>query len=200
MAVLALKQWFSLKFMQCASIISSESFWKIYLHRWINLEFPWSSLKVVRTSTRGTIYVISPMRVQGISQGANFMKSIGGFLFQHISTAWQPVECFRTPKFKIRQTAISGPPVDRLWHYCKLKKNRIGQLMGPVANLETPKSKKHQLLHVTSMHASNFFVKTWKEHKFWINFFEEVLQKVITETFKKFYVLHKKSRAFAIGI
>ena len=52
MAVLALKQWFSLKFMQCASIISSESFWKIYLHRWINLEFPWSSLKVVRTSTR----------------------------------------------------------------------------------------------------------------------------------------------------
>ena len=53
MAVVALKQWFSLKFMQCASIISSESFWKIYLHRWINLEFPWSSLKVVRTSTRG---------------------------------------------------------------------------------------------------------------------------------------------------
>ena len=52
MAVLALKQWFSLKFMQCASIISSESFWKIYLHPWINLEFPWSSLKVVRTSTR----------------------------------------------------------------------------------------------------------------------------------------------------
>ena len=52
MAVLALKQRFSLKFMQCASIISSESFWKIYLHRWINLEFPWSSLKVVRTSTR----------------------------------------------------------------------------------------------------------------------------------------------------
>ena len=53
MAILALKQWFSLKFMQCASIISSESFWKIYLHRWINLEFLWSSLKVVRTSTRG---------------------------------------------------------------------------------------------------------------------------------------------------
>ena len=52
MAVLALKQWFSLKFMQCASIISFESFWKIYLHRWINLEFLWSSLKVVRTSTR----------------------------------------------------------------------------------------------------------------------------------------------------
>ena len=52
MAVLALKQWFSLKFKQCASIISSKSFWKIYLHRWINLEFPWSSLKVGRTSTR----------------------------------------------------------------------------------------------------------------------------------------------------
>ena len=39
MAVLTLKQWFSLKFMQCASIISFESFWKICLHRWINLEF-----------------------------------------------------------------------------------------------------------------------------------------------------------------
>ena len=58
MAVLALKQWFSLKFMQSASIISSESFWKIYLHRWINLEFPRSSLKVVRTSTRDNLLVL----------------------------------------------------------------------------------------------------------------------------------------------
>ena len=58
MAVLALKQWVSLKFMQSASIISSETFWKIYLHRWINLEFLWSSQKVLRTSTRVVQFLI----------------------------------------------------------------------------------------------------------------------------------------------
>ena len=52
MAVLAQKQGFPLKFMQCASIISFETFWKIYLNWWINLEFLWLSLKVLRTSTR----------------------------------------------------------------------------------------------------------------------------------------------------
>ena len=45
--------------MQCASIISSESFWKIYLHRWINLEFLWSSLKVVRITLDYLAFIYS---------------------------------------------------------------------------------------------------------------------------------------------
>ena len=50
--VLALKQWLQLRFMNCAWFISSETYIKMYFNHWINLEFLWLSLKVVKTPTR----------------------------------------------------------------------------------------------------------------------------------------------------
>ena len=68
MAGLALKKCFSLKFKQCASIISSETSSKTYLHLWINLEF----LKVLRKLIRDVRHRENLLQTENGRVGRNY--------------------------------------------------------------------------------------------------------------------------------